>query len=800
MVTRREKSRNHSCARARVRWRKMVARHRVAPAAPAHRAAPQPGGRSKSPKRDKKASKKSAKSGRKSPVHRPPPPPPNLDEAAKKRAREEKEKDQLLRMRAEELLIRNEELFQAKRKIGELEKALSDSTEVTMGLRDTVASLKVQVAELQTTVGTLTQNHTAAKRETSLVQAELTAAQTLIGSTPGLMRVPVAATEAIASAVAPRPAAPTPSHDPNHDASHDELSLVDMEADPAPPSDAVPGSTAEAPSWNAIEWLSTTRVLEVVARALLAPMRELEESGRLLTDELTEIGFFRSLAAAPAARAALLSLLSEGHTLLYELTDELLDAVHRLADRRPIELVRLGEVHLRIPLRFELVIRRKCSEGRAGAFSAQGSICGKFVEGGEVSGYDGAAPGSISSGARINPRALREGIEHILGPPHPRVTETMGQEHCFSADSRVPFEASAYRMRTTSQIEWWFVLDPLEGTGGVLNVARDLGTDAALSEAGYPAEEGPMAAGEPRRPRSLNDVLVSVRNSRANFPKQLAAAGVEPLVDAEIIAARLWTGPMHVKYQAVLRSLCTGGRIEGRKSDARKHHAALCAGNKYVTTIHAINSALCKLSKIGSRTKVYRGVSCAGLPSGLWENAPTGRPGSPPPGSGYGSGGEEVEAAGGAEPAASAHMEAGFLSCTADAELALRFGTSSADEGGANGAERRLVFEMSTHTTERPAELACLSQCAEMTLDAACRRGRLLRAGTFRTGTRPSRSAPSRRSRRPRWSAHESTARASSSRCRSRCGVEAVPRSPRTSRGSSARTPSCSSRYVEIMV
>ena len=43
---------------------------------------------------------------------------------------------------------------------------------------------------------------------------------------------------------------------------------------------------------------------------------------------------------------------------------------------------------------------------------------------------------------------------------------------------------------------------------------------------------------------------------------------------------------------------------------------ALCLGNTYATTIHALNSALIKLGKLGGAERVCRGVSSAVLPVG----------------------------------------------------------------------------------------------------------------------------------------------------------------------------------------
>ena len=50
-------------------------------------------------------------------------------------------------------------------------------------------------------------------------------------------------------------------------------------------------------------------------------------------------------------------------------------------------------------------------------------------------------------------------------------------------------------------------------------------------------------------------------------------------------------------------------------ADARAAQAfdELCRGNTYATTIHALNSSIIKLSKLGGAQRVYRGVS-AGVP------------------------------------------------------------------------------------------------------------------------------------------------------------------------------------------
>lgn len=57
---------------------------------------------------------------------------------------------------------------------------------------------------------------------------------------------------------------------------------------------------------------------------------------------------------------------------------------------------------------------------------------------------------------------------------------------------------------------------------------------------------------------------------------------------------------MYYKYNAVLRS-------KTRNAYLMSTFKELCEGNTYVTTIHAINSAVIKLSKLTPAGKVYRG-------------------------------------------------------------------------------------------------------------------------------------------------------------------------------------------------
>ena len=94
--------------------------------------------------------------------------------------------------------------------------------------------------------------------------------------------------------------------------------------------------------------------------------------------------------------------------------------------------------------------------------------------------------------------------------------------------------------------------------------------------------------------------------------ERLEGSGHVKMVLEEAIAARLYTGPMYEKYNAALRK-ASGVDLLVRRFEK------LCAGNSYATTIHAINSAVIKLSKLTQAVKCWRGFVGATLPRQFFE-------------------------------------------------------------------------------------------------------------------------------------------------------------------------------------
>ena len=99
----------------------------------------------------------------------------------------------------------------------------------------------------------------------------------------------------------------------------------------------------------------------------------------------------------------------------------------------------------------------------------------------------------------------------------------------------------------------------------------------------------------------------------------------------------------------------------------------LCKGNRYGTTIHSINAALIKLSRISRAEKVYRGVGGMALPDRFL--AP-----------------DEHGVRGG--------VEFGFLSATTDRAVAMQYAASSASG---------IVYEIQQAMGDRGADLSWLS-------------------------------------------------------------------------------------------
>ena len=335
------------------------------------------------------------------------------------------------------------------------------------------------------------------------------------------------------------------------------------------------------------------------------------------------------------------------------------------------------------------------------------------------------------------------GLEAIVGAPLPRVREAMAAEHTQQADSLIEFTTKNYGVTTTSATEWAFVVEP-----------------SSRPDDAWPVETKPVQ--ERRRPMPIAELERRVDERGV----QLSEQGDPVLTLEEAFGARLYTGPLHCKYNAVLRGLlaarpdspvldlrCDMVRLCCSAEDAALHakaadeakakrlaekpsfdeqdqsskhnakpppptapgahdagidygeiateiaadnmaahiaavdeealrgythdayEAAVQRINKYTTTLHAINSAIIKLSKLTKASTVYRGLHDFVLPDQFRKPNKYGVRGG---------------------------IDSAFMSATLLRKEAINY--------AANGTTAPLLFEIQQGMIDRGADISFLSQ------------------------------------------------------------------------------------------
>eukprot|EP00960_Hanusia_phi_P060603 764555-Hanusia_phi.AAC.1 len=224
-------------------------------------------------------------------------------------------------------------------------------------------------------------------------------------------------------------------------------------------------------------------------------------------------------------------------------------------------------------------------------------------------------------------RDFHKGLVDLIGLPTKLddLYEAIKEEHCDRTDSDKPFTTPNYNIPTTPRDEWLVVSDPARLTGG-----------------------------DGRKIRVVEELMEDSRVLTSELRRE------------EVVALVLYTGPMYVKYNQILRSAKT--------SDASEEGAK----NNYATTIHCIVSGVIKLSKLTklpSSRLVYRGLSGLRMPERFVQE-------------------DELGVSGG--------VEYGMLSTTADKKMAVQYASK--------GETHPTVFEISCGAIDRGADLRFLSQ------------------------------------------------------------------------------------------
>ena len=159
------------------------------------------------------------------------------------------------------------------------------------------------------------------------------------------------------------------------------------------------------------------------------------------------------------------------------------------------------------------------------------------------------------------------------------------------------FTTGNYNLTNTPVLEWEFVVKPRKG----------------FQYPHTPKDKGQWPAGCGWRGEcGLETIELEAFLARVEVAREVTRAG---LLDSEVIALRLYTGPMFVLYNAVLRGFPENDLRGLWDSKAGRD-------NRYETTIVAIASGITKLSKITevpSDRRLYRGLGGLVLPKQFWE-------------------------------------------------------------------------------------------------------------------------------------------------------------------------------------
>ena len=176
-------------------------------------------------------------------------------------------------------------------------------------------------------------------------------------------------------------------------------------------------------TWTMNAWIKSINtpksIDEIVCDACLAPLREdrSELGGSIEQEFIRQLGDYDS-------HEMILKLLQTPESNVLE---EIAQAIYKAAKK----------------LNGETADAEEADEASTPAAS-------KFFEDGE---------GSLKFGEIST---FYEGLDGFLGPPNPNLREAMENEHCKSADATAIFRVPDYYTHTTSELEYWFVVDPTQ--------------------------------------------------------------------------------------------------------------------------------------------------------------------------------------------------------------------------------------------------------------------------------------------------------------------------------------------------
>ena len=184
-----------------------------------------------------------------------------------------------------------------------------------------------------------------------------------------------------------------------------------------------------------------------------------------------------------------------------------------------------------------------------------------------------------------------EGPDALIGAPNPKVYVGMEKEHCGRSNAAHKIITPNYNIATTPREEWQVVVCPVDGYC-YPHTPRD--KRLWKEDCGWKGECG----------RDVEQVDLFLKD-----PTNCQIVASAKLTRDEVIGLRLYTGPMYILYNSVLRGF------------PEKEVTAL-KGNRYETTIFCITSGIMKLSKVTevpADRRLYRGLGGMILPDQFWK-------------------------------------------------------------------------------------------------------------------------------------------------------------------------------------
>ncbi len=237
-----------------------------------------------------------------------------------------------------------------------------------------------------------------------------------------------------------------------------------------------------------------------------------------------------------------------------------------------------------------------------------------------------------------------DGPEKLIGTPNPNAEEGIRREHCERANARARYTSPNYNFEFFPKQEHEFVTSPDKRPGIYGHTPEDKQQWPPGNQ--WKGEHG----------RKATDLKEAMEHRLAKAVS---------LKKAEVISLRLYTGPMYMLYNAVLRKF-------------PKAVLESLLGNRYESTIFCIISGISKLSKatyIPPDRRVFRGLGGMLLPDEFWSVQEGGFRGG---------------------------IEWGLMSTTTNREVAVQY--SGMDK------QRGVVFEIAVGRVDIGANLSWVSQ------------------------------------------------------------------------------------------